>query len=128
MDGRRCAYLLKYLSLHIIQTGFSFHVFSWESVKRNEAITWKDLIGGQTVTVPHRQVDITTANVVGTDTTINIGEVYNRLQLTCKVEKMDSLVESPLEESALRSYFIARQKYMTELVSWGTGNRALDGF
>ena len=120
--------LLKYLSLHIIQTGFSFHVFLWESVKRNEAITWKDLIGGQTVTVPHRQVDITTANVVGTDTTINIGEVYNRLQLTCKVEKMDSLVESPLEESALRSYFIARQKYMTELVSWGTGNRALDGF
>ena len=33
--------LLKYLNLHVVQDGLRFYIFSWESVKGSEPITWK---------------------------------------------------------------------------------------
>ncbi|VEH16738.1 Uncharacterised protein [Segatella oris] len=86
-----------------------------ENVKKAENIAWKDLYSNKPLTTPHRLIGITTDKVSGTDTTISVGEIYNQLLLTCKVEKMESLIES-LEESALGSYFAARQKYMSELI------------
>lgn len=120
--------LLKYLNLHTVQQGFSFYLFSWENVKKAENIAWKDLYSNKPLTTSYRLIGITTDKVSGTDTTISIGEIYNQLLLTCKVEKMESLIESPLEESALGSYFAARQKYMSELISLGDGKRAYRGF
>lgn len=120
--------LLKYLDVHVVQVGFTFYIFSWESVKRAASITWQNLLTGQTSETPYRKMDIRTGDVIGDDTTMSIGEVYNQLLLTCKVEKMEQLIESPLEDSALRSDFPAKQKYMNEFISWGTGKRAAAGF
>lgn len=120
--------LLKYLNQHIVQQGFSFYIFSWESIKKAENIEWKDLYSNKSLTTPYRLIGITTDKVSGTDTTISVGEIYNQLLLTCKVEKMESLIESPLKENELGSYFMARQKYMSELISLGDGKRALRGF
>ena len=120
--------LSKYLNLHVLQLGFTFYIFSWESVKRAASITWQNLLTGQTSETPYRKMDIRTGDVIGDDTTMSIGEVYNQLLLTCKVEKMEQLIESPLEDSALRSDFPAKQKYMNEFISWGTGKRAAAGF
>ena len=120
--------LLKYLNLHIMQQGFAFYIFSWESMKRTADITWQDISTREVITMPRQQLDIRTENVLGSDTQLSIGEVYNQLLLTCKVEKMEQLIESPLEDSALRSDFPAKQKYMNEFISWGTGKRAAAGF
>lgn len=112
------AEVMRYLDLHVRQDGFSFHVFSWGSVKGSETIVWRTIDGlaSRDATL-RRTVEITPGNVGDTDTTISVGEVYNRLELTCSVTEMADLVESPLSEDGITSPYTNRQKYLTEYVS-----------
>lgn len=120
--------ILKYLNLHIVQDGFTFYLFSWESVKGDERIYWRDLLTGASVTTAQQTTDIVTGLVTDTDTTISVGEVYNKIMLTAKVESMESVIESPLDNDLLKSPFSNKQKYMTEYSSDGEGSRALNAF
>lgn len=120
--------MLKYLNLHIVQDGFTFYLFSWESVKGDERIYWRDLLTGASVTTARQTTDIVTGLVTDTDTTISVGEVYNKIMLTAKVESMESVIESPLDNDLLKSPFCNKQKYMTEYSSDGEGSRALNAF
>lgn len=120
--------ILKYLSLHIVQDGFTFYLFSWESVKGDERIYWRDLLTGASVTTTRQTTDIVTGLVTDTDTKISVGEVYNKIMLTAKVESMESVIESPLDNDLLKSPYSNKQKYMTEYSSDGEGSRALNAF
>lgn len=120
--------ILKYLNLHIVQEGFTFYLFSWESVKSDERICWRDLLTGSSVTTARQTTDIVTDLVTDTDTTISVGEVYNKIMLTAKVESMESVIESPLDNDLLKSPFSNKQKYMTEYSSDGEGSRAINAF
>lgn len=120
--------ILKYLNLHIVQDGFTFYLFSWESVKGDERIYWRDLLTSTSVTTARQTTDIVTGLVTDTDTTISVGEVYNKIMLTAKVESMESVIESPLDNDLLKSPFSNKQKYMTEYSSDGEGSRALNAF
>ena len=120
--------ILKYLNLHIVQDGFTFYLFSWESVKGDERIYWRDLLTGASVTTARQTTDIVTGLVTDTDTTISVGEVYNKIMLTAKVESMESVIESPLDNDLLKSPFSNKQKYMTEYSSDGEGSKALNAF
>lgn len=109
--------ILRYLDLHIVQDGFDFYVFSWASVKSDAAISWTDLFGsGTTKETESNTVEISTANVADTGTKISIGEVYNQLLLTCNVESMENLIESPLDDDSLVSPYSGKQLYMTEYI------------
>ena len=120
--------ILKYLNLHIVQYGFTFYLFSWESVKGDERIYWRDLLTGASVTTARQTTDIVTGLVTDTDTTISVGEVYNKIMLTAKVESMESVIESPLDNDLLKSPFSNKQKYMTEYSSDGEGSKAINAF
>lgn len=120
--------ILKYLNLHIVQDGFIFYLFSWESVKGDERICWRDLLTSTSVTTSRQTTDIVTGLVTDTDTTISVGEVYNKIMLTAKVETMESVIESPLDNDLQKSPFSNKQKYMTEYSSDGEGSRALNAF
>lgn len=120
--------ILKYLNLHIVQDGFTFYLFSWESVKGYERIYWRDLLTGASVTTARQTTDIVTGLVTDTDTTISVGEVYNKIMLTAKVESMESVIESPLDNDLLKSPFSNKQKYMTEYSSDGEGTKAINAF
>lgn len=120
--------MLKYLNLHIVQEGFTFYIYSWETVKGEERIYWRDLLTGVSVTTARQTTDIETRIVTDTDTTISVGEVYNRLLLTAKVESMESVIESPLDDDLLKSPYKNYQKYMTEYSSDGEGSTAIDAF
>ena len=120
--------ILKYLNLHIVQDGFTFYLFSWESVKGDERIYWRDLLTGASVTTGRQTTDIVTGLVTDTDTTISVGEVYNKIMLTAKVESMESVIESPLDNDLLKSPFSNKQKYMTEYSSDGEGSKAINAF
>lgn len=120
--------MLKYLNLHIVQDGFTFYIYSWESVKGGERIYRRDLLTGASVTTARQTTDIRTGIVTDTDTTISVGEVYNRLLLTAKVESMESVIESPLDDDLLKSPYKNYQKYMTEYSSDGEGSTAIDAF
>lgn len=120
--------MLKYLNLHIVQEGFTFYIYSWESVKGGERIYWRDLLTGVSVTTARQTTDIRTGIVTDTDTTISVGEVYNRLLLTAKVESVESVIESPLDDDLLKSPYKNYQKYMTEYSSDGEGKKAINAF
>ena len=120
--------MLKYLNLHIVQEGFIFYIFAWESIKGEQRIYWRDLLTGASVTTARQTIDIETKVVTDTDTTISVGEVYNRLMLTAKVESMESVIESPLDDDLLKSPYKNYQKYMTEYSSDGEGTTAIKAF
>lgn len=119
---------LKYLNLHIRQEGFTFYIFAWESVKSQQPIRWRDLVSAQESVTTRQRVDISNANVVGQDTTISVGEVYNQLLLTCKTESVENVIESPFDNDTLGSPYNAKQKYMTEYSCDGEGETSLDAF
>lgn len=121
--------LFKYLNLHIVQDGFNFYIFSWESVKAApDKIIWHDIVANGTKTTPQQAVTISLANVADCDTTISIGDVYNQLLLTAKVEDIESVIESPLDDDLLVSPYINKQKYLTEYSSDGEGKTAYNAF
>ena len=121
--------LLKYLNLHIVQDGFNFYIFSWESVKATpDKIIWHDIVANSTKTTAQQAVTIALANVADCDTTISIGDVYNQLLLTAKVEDIESVIESPLDDDLLVSPYINKQKYLTEYSSDGEGKTAYRAF
>ena len=121
--------LLKYLNLHIVQDGFNFYIFSWESVKATpDKIIWHDIVANGTKTTAQQAVTIALANVADCDTTISIGDVYNQLLLTAKVENIESVIESPLDDDLLVSPYINKQKYLTEYSSDGEGKTAYNAF
>lgn len=122
------AAILKYLNLHIVQDGLQFYIFSWESVKSTNAISWRELITNTAKTTTKNCIVFDVNNVASTDTTISIGEVYNQILLTCKVESVENVVKSPLDDNALVSPYSNKQKYMTEFSSDGNGNKARDAF
>lgn len=121
--------LFKYLNLHIVQDGFNFYIFSWESVKAApDKIIWHDIVANGTKATPQQAVTISLANVADCDTTISIGDVYNQLLLTAKVEDIESVIESPLDDDLLVSPYINKQKYLTEYSSDGEGKTAYNAF
>lgn len=121
--------LLKYLNLHIVQDGFNFYIFSWESVKATpDKIIWHDIVANSTKTTAQQAVTIALANVADCDTTISIDDVYNQLLLTAKVENIESVIESPLDDDLLVSPYINKQKYLTEYSSDGEGKTAYNAF
>ena len=121
--------MLKYLNLRIVQDGFTFYVFSWESVKGDGRIVWQDLLTDASVTTARQTTDIVTSLVTDTDTTISVGEVYNKIMLTAKVERMESVIESPLDNDLLKSPYCNKQKYMTEYSCDATNlNKSIDAF
>lgn len=120
--------ILKYLNLHIVQDGTQFYIFSWESVKGRDAISWHGLNVGTPKTTAKSRIEIGLNNVASNDTAISIGEVYNRILITCDIESVDGIVENPLEASELTSPYTNKQLYMTEYSTRGDKNGDKDGY
>ena len=120
--------ILRYLNLHIVQDGFTFYIFAWETVRAGAAITWGNIVTGATATTPAQAVGISQGNAADTGTAITVGEVYNQLLLTCDIAEAAALVESPLDEDALFSPFYYKQKYLTEYSTQGEGETSYRAF
>lgn len=121
--------MLKYLNLHIVQDGFSFYIFSWETIKTaSEKIIWHDIESNDASTTASDSVIISLDNVADCDTSISIGDTYNQLELTANITEMEDVIESPLDDSLLASPYSGKQKYLTEYSSDGEGLTAFNAF
>lgn len=121
--------ILRYLNLHIVQDGLDFYLFDWETLCSSEPIAWQSLDGTAEAAMQRRTVEITTALAADCGTKISVGEVFNRLVLTCDIQSVEDAVESPLEDSLLDSpYKQGKQLYMTEYSSDGEGQTAYKAF
>lgn len=61
------------------------------------------------------------------DASLSNDDVYSKVTLTCEIEPVDDTINL-IDDSAMYSDYTTYQKYMTELVSPGEGQRALNGF
>ena len=120
--------LLKYLNLHIYQDGLVFYIFSWESVKSSNDIAWHSLTDSEEMLTRCARISIGMENVGDCGSRISVGEIFNQLLLTCEVKTVESVIESPLDDSHLLSPYSSMQKYLTEYSSDGEGERAQRGF
>lgn len=63
----------------------------------------------------------------GNSTSVTIDEVYNQLILTCNLEELSTLVESPVSEEKIDSPYSNKELWATEYVSSGEGESAING-
>lgn len=120
--------ILKYLNLHIVQEGLNFYIFDWNSKRSLSSIKWIDLKTNNEVTTTSSLKTVALDWAASDDTTISVGDVYNQIRVRADIEKMDTLIENPLDSDLLTSRFKNYQKYMTELKVGGEGWTALDAF
>lgn len=117
--------MLQYLNLHIIQEGDKFYIFDWDSIK-NQKTNWYNLTTNTDETVSSNLVTISKYTFADSDTNISIADVYNQISVKCKLEKQDTVIESPLDD--VSSLYSGKQLYMTEYISEGSGNHANSAF
>lgn len=117
--------MLQYLNLHIIQEGKEFYIFDWDSIK-NKNTTWLDLTENRQKTVNPIEITLTNQMHGADDTNITIADVYNQIAVKDNLEKMDDVIESPLDSDSLTSLYTGKQLYMTEYISEGSGDNAHD--
>lgn len=87
---------LRYLNLHIMQDGSRVIVFSWDDLK--EA----------------RLLPVTRANCYGTGTSLEIGETFNRISVTCETADNEDFIPDPLDGESTDSPYDGRVLYATE--------------
>lgn len=106
--------ILKYLNLHIIQQGFDFYIFDWNTLKTRRNY-WYDLFTNTMVTLRTPTNATLTAQMHGADdTNITVDDVYNQIQVKCRLENEDTIIVSPLEKEDLDSLFTSKQLYCRE--------------
>lgn len=122
--------IMRYLDLHIMQEGTTFRIYAWETAKGNDGIEWRDIRSPrETKESTTRNITDITLDIVDDDKTeIEIDESFNKLVLKCDTKTMDSIIESPLDESSLSSPFSGKQLYLTEYSSDGEGMKAFAAF
>lgn len=79
-------------------------------------------------TIINSTSDIDTLNqYVRGSQSYSLSETYQKVQLTCDIQENEDTVVDPFDSGQLSSSFSHMQKYMTELISAGEGNRAFNG-
>ena len=120
--------ILRYLNLHIVQQGLDFYIFSWETIRNGENVTWHDIMGGDILQTSSANVTVKANIVADCDTQISVEKTYNQLLLTDNVTETENLVENPLDSNSLAPAYGNYQKYMTEYIAEGNGKKALQAF
>lgn len=121
--------ILKYLNLHIVQEGFDFYIFDWQTLKQGRNDSWVDILSNEYVTLSAPQTITLTSKMHGADdTTITVDDVYNQVSVKCDINKFENVITSPLEENQLTSPFSKKQLYMREYECEGNGENAYTSF
>lgn len=121
--------LLRYLNLHITQVGFTFYLFDWATVKKAANVSWRNILNGQIApSSQYQDVTIATEIAEDCDTNVSVGDVFNQIQVTCDINEIDNVIESPLDDDALIQLYTNNQLYCTEFSVEGNGKKARETF
>lgn len=120
--------LLKFLNLNIIQNGYDFYIFSDSTLAAKDSITWTNIDDDTTHNSSLATINVDKDFYIDTDTNISTDDVYTQIRVKAKLDKFDVVLESPLDDDSLISPYDNMQQYMTEYISEGNGNTALNAF
>lgn len=87
---------LRYLNLHIAHDGDRVIVFSWDDLKNASVYA------------------VTQRTAYGSNSKLDIGEVFNRIEVTCETEEIDDFIPDPLGDDSYSSPFSGNQLYLKE--------------
>ena len=104
--------ILQYLNLHIIQEGKDFYIFDWKSIE-NGNITWSNMWGSLNSLSPSLKV-VGKEDYSSDSTSLSMSDVYNQIQVKCRLEDIDELLKSPLDTELIESHYDRSQLFMTE--------------
>lgn len=119
--------ILKYLNLHIVQHGFDYYIFDWETSRTHTQVTWLDIFTGETYTANYSVVNVPVTLYGGADTQLTVADVYNQISVKDSITEMEDVIFSPFDRSSLKD-ITAPQKYMVEYAAPGKGGDALGTF
>lgn len=119
--------MMQYLNLHIIQDGFDYYIYDWNTIK-DKRTGWYNLTEDTAVTIPPTLLEMTADLHSSDDTNLSVADVYNQVSIKCSLEDQDSVIESPMDSENLSSLYNGKQKFMTEYISEGEGVRANKAF
>lgn len=117
--------MMKYLNLHIVQYGLDFYIFDWNTIKQKKT-NWYIINTNTNATTSPSNISLTSDMHASSDTSISIADVFNQISVKDKIEDMETVIESPLDDKTLTSPYSNKQKYMTEFISEGSGDTAHD--
>ena len=119
--------MMQYLNLHIIQDGFDYYIYDWNTIK-DKRTGWYNLREDTAVTITPTLLEMTADLHSSDDTNLSVADVYNQVSIKCSLEDQDSVIESPMDSENLSSLYNGKQKFMTEYISEGEGVRANNAF
>lgn len=120
--------ICKYFNLHIVQLGYDFYLFDWETSKTGNSVTWVNIFDfTETKNSTYATLNVAMKDYADDSTQISLGDCYNQLVLTDKVEKFDDVILSPFDDKNLYD-ICGPQHYMKELYATGQGERAREAF
>lgn len=102
----------------IIQIGTKYYNAAYDESTGDYTISGEASQGDNKVT-DVRTFNCTKSDTAGSDTNVTIDEVFNQLVLTCDLEEIDTLVESPTDDDTMVSPYTNKQLYCTEYASFG---------
>ena len=120
--------ILQFLNLHIVQIGFDFYIFDWDTLKQKNTINWLNISDNTTTNTTVSTVNIEATDYCTDGTNITMAEVYNQIQVKDEISSVEDIITSPLDSDSLTSFFTNKQPYMTEICSDGSGDDANNAF
>ena len=131
--------ILKLYNLHVVQRGYDYFVFSWETFSKNSenAAVFSNSshlypdghsVPDTPMSISLTPITLSEGNVSGTQMDIDMAETYNRLILEVNPDDASDVVTSPLDSDTMTPMFSSKQKYCTALWTKGTGDTARDAF
>lgn len=119
--------ILQYLDLHIIQEGKDFYIFDWSTLqKTGPSVFYNINDNSKTITIDTSTIQVTKDFYSDDSTQISIDDVYNQIKVKCDIDDIETIIESPLDNNNLTSFYPKKLKYCTEYFAAGDGNLAND--
>lgn len=117
--------ICKYFNLHIIQIGYDFYIFDWETAKSGNSVEWVDILTGNTQQKSYSTITVNKPMYSDDSTQITMADVYNQIVLEDNIEEYDDIILSPFDDVV---DIASKQIYMTEYWATGQGERARNAF
>ena len=114
--------ILQYLNLHIIQIGFDYYIFDWESIKEKDNLILNELFSNETKSISVVNELVTADSSSSNNTSISLDEVYNKIVVKCDLKELETVISSPLDEEDITNEFDNYQLWMQEYHSKENGN------
>lgn len=128
--------ILTYLNLHIIQLGKDYLIFDWDYINNvsegntNYIDLWHrpQTFTKSLITSPDYPELIKRFHYSSNSTNLTIADVYNKIQVNCKLDSPDDAIVSPFDDEITIKIYPRKYLYQTEVLCPGNSQNTAQKF